>query len=86
MKAGGSEEIVRDLLRSHWSPLCWSKCFLGLEEVEGKCGTKFLVDINLLPLGGPRKLGRSKRGGHTVDITPQQSRSVCMSGPNGLHA
>lgn len=24
-----------------------------------KCGTKFLVDINLLPLGGPRKLGRS---------------------------
>lgn len=31
----------------------------GLEEGRRKCGTKFLVDINLLPLGGPRKPGRS---------------------------
>lgn len=38
------------------------KCFSGPRgsgEGRRKCGTKFLVDINLLPLGGPRKLGRS---------------------------
>lgn len=50
-----------------------------------KCGTKFLVDINLLPLGGPRKPGRSGGEGRPVDITPQQSRSVWMDGTNGLH-
>lgn len=32
----------------------------GLEEAGENVGPKFLVDINLLPLGGPRKLGRSR--------------------------
>lgn len=37
-------------------------------------------------VGGPKEAGKEWRGGHPVDITPQQSRSVCMAGPNGLHA
>lgn len=34
---------------------------------------------------GPKEAGEEWRGGHPVDITPQQSRSVWMDGPNGLH-
>lgn len=75
------------LLKPHWGPLCECKCFSGAGWVwrrSKEMWDKIPCWHQSPAVGGPKEAGEEWRGGHPVDITPQQSRPVWMDGPNGL--
>lgn len=70
------------LLRPHWVQV-FSRIGVGLLEAEGNVGQNSLL-TSISCCWGAQGSREEWRGGHPVDITPQQSRSVWMAGPKGL--
>lgn len=61
----------------------FSRIGVGLLAAEGNVGQNFLL-TSISCFWGAQESREEWRGGHPVDITPQQSRSVWMAGPKGL--